>query len=214
MFWAGCRIPARVPLPGPAPFEATGGVEVIDFPAPQSTVAFVQPGLPQTHPDFFPAFVLSQIIGGSGFDSRLMQEVRVERGLTYGIYSYLANFAHADIVAGQFSSSNALVAEAIEVVRQEWADITRHGVTADELEAAQRYMTGAYPLRFAGNSNLAGILAGMQMRDMPIDYINTRNDRVEAVTLGEINRVAADLLSPEGLQFVVVGQPDGLEPTN
>ena len=74
-------------------------------------------------------------------------------------------------------------------------------------------MTGAYPLRFDGNGPIARIMVGMQMLGLPIDYIATRNDRVEAVTLAEVKRVAAELLDPEGLHFVVVGQPAGLEST-
>ena len=75
-------------------------------------------------------------------------------------------------------------------------------------------MTGSYPLRFDGNSNIAGILAGMQADDMPIDYINTRNDRVLAVTQDDVRAMAARLLDSDGLRVVVVGQPEGLETTN
>lgn len=85
------------------------------------------------------------------------------------------------------------------------------GITQEELEAAKTYITGAYPLRFDGNSPIANILVGMQMLNLPTDYIATRNDKVEAVTLDDVKRVAADLLDPENLHFVVVGQPEGLE---
>jgi hypothetical protein len=74
------------------------------------------------------------------------------------------------------------VAEAIDVIRDQWSDLAENGVTEEELEAAKRYLTGAYPLRFDGNGRIAGILAGMQADGMPVDYIATRNDRVDAVT--------------------------------
>ena len=86
------------------------------------------------------------------------------------------------------------------------------GVTQQELDDAKTYITGSYPLRFDGNQTIAGILVGMQMLDLPIDYIATRNDKVEAVTLEDVKRVAAELLSPDQLSFVVVGQPEGLAP--
>jgi zinc protease len=143
-----------------------------------------------------------------------MQEVRVERGLTYGIYAFLGLSEYGQTVSGQFSSSNELVSQAIEVIRAEWTDLAANGITAEELEAAKRYLTGAYPLRFDGNGRIAGILAGMQADGMPVDYINTRNDRVEAVTAEDVARVAERLLQPEAFHFVVVGRPEGLEPSN
>jgi zinc protease len=143
-----------------------------------------------------------------------MQEVRVERGLTYGVYTFLGTSEYGQTVGGRFSSSNDLVAEAIGVIRDQWEDVAENGVTEEELEAAKRYLTGAYPLRFDGNGRIAGILAGMQADGMPVDYINTRNDRVEAVTQEDVRRVAERLLQPEELHFVVVGQPEGLDPTN
>ncbi len=199
--------------PGDAPYNLTGGITVVDYPSPQSTALFGHRGIERDDPEFFPAFLLNQILGGGNFRSRLMTEIREERGLTYGISTFLILFDHGPMMLGQFSSSNELVAEAIDVLRQEWADVAENGVSAVELEAAQRFLTGAYPLRFTGNENIAGILAGMQIDNMPIDYINTRNDNVMAVTLEDIRQVARRLLDPEGLHVVVVGQPEGLETT-
>lgn len=207
-------LPAEGPaLPGPAEYALEGGITVVDYPTPQSVTIFGHEGIERTDEDFFPAFVLNQILGGGGFQSRLMNEVRVNRGLTYGIYSYLSLADWQPMLLGQFSSSNNLVAEAIEVTRSIWQDMAENGVTEEELEAAKLYMTGAYPLRFDGNGTIAGILAGMQQDGMPTEYINTRNDRVNAVTMEDIRRVAARLLQPDGLRFVVVGQPEGLTPT-
>jgi zinc protease len=204
-------LPAEgAPIPGPADILLTGGTTVVDFETPQSVAIFGQRGLAQDDPDFFPAFVLNHIIGGGGFESRLMTEVREKRGLTYGVYSYLAPKDLAAIYLGSVASANNRIAEAIQVIRDEWAKAAAEGVTEEELKNAKTYLTGAYPLRFDGNAQIAGILVGMQMQDLPIDYIATRNDKVEAVTLEDVRRVAADLLNPDGLRFVVVGQPEGL----
>ncbi len=208
-------LPAQgAPMPDQAPYNLTGGQTIVAFPSPQSVALFGHEGIERTDPDFFPAFVLNQILGGGGFQSRLMTEVRVERGLTYGVGSFLSLAELRPMLLGQFSSSNDLVAEAVAVIRDEWADLAENGVSEAELEAAIRYMTGAYPLRFDGNERIAGILAGMQADGMPVDYIVTRNDQVAAVTVEDIQRVAERLLDPEGLHFVVVGQPEGLEPSN
>lgn len=198
------------PQPGTAPWLLPPGVTVVDFPTPQSTVFFGEAGIPRDDPDFFPAFILNEVIGGGRFTARLMTEVREKRGLTYGIGTYLVNMDHADMLLGQFSASNEKVAEAIKVVQAEWGRLVTDGVTPEELEATKTYLTGSYPLRFDGNGPIASILVGMQMDGMPIDYVTMRNARVEAVTMEDIKRVAARLFKPEALQFVVVGQPEGM----
>lgn len=190
-----------------------GGVKVIDYETPQTVVRFAQPGLRRDHPDFFAAFILNHILGGGGFESRLMTEVREKRGLTYGIYSYLADPAYSQVWAGGTATANDRVAETVAVIREEWARLRDEGVSAQELEDAKTYLTGSYPLRFEGNSTIANIAVNMQFDDMPVDYIATRNDKVNAVTLDEINRVAREWLDPERLTFVLVGQPEGIEPT-
>ena len=202
------------PAPGPAEPIVAGGVTIVPFATPQSVAFFGHPGIPRDDPDFFAAFVANEIFGGSGLQSRLSKEVREERGLTYGIGSYLVNYDHADMLLGQFASANDRVSEAIDVVRDEWSRIAEGGVTAEELNAAKTYLTGAYPLRFDGNGPIARILVGMQTTGLTPDYITSRNDRVEAVTLEDIRRVAKRLYQPEKLQFVVVGQPEELESTN
>jgi len=198
------------PISGPAEVTLTGGVTVVEFDTPQSVAVFGQRGIERDDPDFFAAYVLNQILGGGSFESRLMEEVREKRGLTYGVYSYLSPRDLAATYRGGVSSANDRIAEAIKVIGDEWAKMAETGVTQEELNAAKTYLTGAYPLRFDGNARIASIMVGMQMQDLPIDYISTRNAKVEAVTLEDVNRVAADLLDPEGLRFVVVGKPEGL----
>ncbi len=184
---------------------------MVDYDTPQSVAVFGQEGLERDDPDFYAAYVLNQILGGGSFESRLMQELRVKRGLTYGVYTYLAPKDLAALYMGGVASANDRIAEAVEMIRQEWTDMAANGVSEAELARAKTYLTGAYPLRFDGNGQIARILVGMQMDDLPIDYIATRNDRINAVTLDEANRVAHELLRPDQLRFVVVGQPEGLD---
>ncbi len=198
-------------LPEPVEPNLPGGVQVEEFETPQSVAVFAQPGIKRDDADFFAAYVLNHILGGGGFESRLQTEVREKRGLTYGVYSYLADKDAAQIWAGSVSSANDRVAEAIRVIRDEWARIRDDGVTEEELRDAKTYLTGAYPLRFEGNRPIARIAVNMQMDGLPIDYIANRNDMVEAVTLDDINRVARERVDPEQLTFVVVGQPEGLD---
>ncbi|ETX13854.1 zinc protease [Roseivivax halodurans JCM 10272] len=198
-------------LPRKIEVKTDGGVTVVPFDTPQSVAVFEQPGIDRHDEDFFPAYVMNEILGGGGFEARLTEEVRVKRGLTYGVYSYLATRDYADLVMGRVQSSNETVAEAVEVIRDEWGRMASEGVTEAELEQAKTYLTGAYPLRFDGNAAIASILVGMQMDDLTPDYVNTRNGKIEAVTVEDVKRVAGELLDPDALSFVVVGDPEGFD---
>ena len=193
------------------PFGLEGGVTVVDFETPQSVALFGHAGIKRDDEDFFAAFVINHVLGAGGFESRLMTEVREKRGLTYGIGTYLVPKFHAEMMLGSFASSNETMAEAIEVVRTEWARMAEEGMTADELATAKTYLTGEYPLRFDGNAEIAKIMVGMQMVGLPPEYVVDRNDYVEAVTLEDVRRVATELMDPDALHFVVVGRPVGLE---
>lgn len=98
-------------------------------------VLFTQGGIRFDDPDYFAAVLLNEILGGGRFSARLMTEVREKRGLTYGICTGLASYDHAETLVGQFQASNDKVAEAIKVVRDEWAKVATEGVTAEELTA-------------------------------------------------------------------------------
>jgi len=195
----------------PLQLDIPTGLTVVDMPTPQSVAIFGHAGIDRNHPDFFAAFILNTILGGQGIESRLTAEVREKRGLTYGISTVLISKDQANVMLGQVASANDRINAAIEVIRDEWRKLARDGVTAEELQAAQTYLTGAYPLRFDGNSQISRILVGMQRIGLGLDYINNRNAKINAVTLSEINRVAAQLLKPEALNFVVAGQPTGLK---
>ncbi|WP_089233495.1 M16 family metallopeptidase [Tropicimonas sediminicola] len=202
------------PRPERIDYTLAGGTTVVDFDTPQSVVTFGQRGITRHDPDFFPAYVLTHILGGGGFSSRLMEEVREKRGLTYGVGAYLYPMDYSEMLVGNVSTVNARVGETISVIRDEWAKLATEGVTEEELERAKTYLTGAYPLRFDGNGPIANILVGMQMDDLTPEYVVTRNDKIRAVTLEDVRRVASELIDPDGLHFIVVGQPEGLDASN
>lgn len=197
-------------LPPKVEPQIEGGITVVEFDTPQSVALFGQRGISISDDDYFAAVLLNQIVGGGSFESRLMQEVREKRGLTYGVYSYLNSRDLADAYMGTVSSANDRIAEAIAVIKDQWKLAAENGVTEEELGNAKTFLTGAYPLRFDGNSTIAGILVGMQLIGLDAEYIKTRNEKVERVTLADVKRVAAELMDPDGLHFVVVGKPEGL----
>ncbi|QMU58060.1 MAG: insulinase family protein [Boseongicola sp.] len=204
---------SNLPLTGPVDPDVHAGITVVPFETPQSVVLFGHTGISRDDPEFFAAFVANEVFGGNGRQSRLSNEVREKRGLTYGVGTYLVNFDQADMLFGQMASANDRVAEAIEVVKSEWQNIASKGVTETELEEIKTYLTGAYPLRFDGNSRIARILVGMQVTGLTPDYITTRNEQLNAVTLDDVLRVAERLYQPGNLHFVVVGQPEGVSST-
>jgi len=202
-----------------APFEVAdvvprteGEVVVIERDLPQSVVAFGHAGIKRDDPDFYAAYVVNRILGGGGFNSRLFEEVREKRGLAYSVYSYLHPLDHAGLVMGGVATQNARAGESLEVIRLEWQRMSESGPSPAELEDAKTYLTGSYPLRFSSTGRIAGMLLGIQLDDLGIDYVNKRNDLIDAVTLEDARRVAAGLLRAEDLTFVVVGKPDGVAP--
>lgn len=192
-------------------FKAPPGVTVIDLDVPQSVAVFGHAGILRDDPDFIPAYVLNYVLGGGGFASRLTIEVREKRGLSYSVYSYLSPRDRAGLHLGGVATANASMKDSIAVIKDEWRKMAEEGITAEELDKAKRYLTGAYALRFDSNSKIANILVGVQAAGLPIDYTETRNSLVEAVTLDDIKRVAARIMKPDELSIVVVGRPEGLE---
>ena len=206
---AGLPATATAPLPQKVQPQLTGGVTVIDWTSPQTVVRFAEAGLPMDDPDYFAAYVGNYILGGGGFSSRLTDEIREKRGLTYGVQTALSNGLYGDLWLGGMATANATTGQAVDLVRQEWARLA-NGVSAAELADAKTYLTGEYPLRFDGNGKIASILTGMQLMGLPREYIDTRNSKVEAVTAADVARVARRMLDPARLRFVLVGKPDGV----
>lgn len=199
------------PIPDRAAFAAAPGVDVIPFDGPQSVIAFGHDGIARDDPDFLTAFVVNEVFGGGRFGTRLMESLRVQRGLTYGVGSFLASGLLGESYQGRMSTDNANAAAAIDLLREEWARIAQDGISADDLSRIQTYLTGAYPLRFDGNGAIASSMASMQYQGFDIDYVNIRNDLIDALTLDQVNAMAARLFDVDALYFVVVGQPEGLE---
>ncbi len=199
----GPKIPAVKP-------KLTGKVMVRKLDVPQSVAVFGQAGIPRKDKDFYAAYVLNHILGGGSFSSRLYDEVREKRGLAYSVYSYLWPLSHTALYLGAVATRNAKVAESVKLIRQQWAKMAKQGVSAKELEAAKRYITGSYALRFSSSSRISAMLAALQQEGLPIDYFVKRNGYINAVTVADIKRVAARLLKANSLTFVVVGNPVGL----
>jgi zinc protease len=190
--------------------HAADRLKVVEMDVPQSVVQFGLPGFARKDPDFIPAFVMNQILGGGGFASRLTEEVREKRGLAYSVYSYLQPLQHAAMFGGGVATKNEAVKQSIDVIRGELERMARDGPTETELANAKSYLTGSFALRFDTNAKIASQILWMLHEDMGIDYPQRRNALIEAVTMEDVKRAAARLLKVDDLLVTVVGKPKGL----
>ena len=187
-----------------------GSLSVLTRNVPQATVIFAQPGIKRSDKDFFATYLMNYVLGGGGFSSRLMTEIREKRGLTYGVNTDLATLDHVGFLSGRYETPNAKVKETLELLRKEWQRMAAEGPTQTELDDARTYLLGYYPRNLTTTSKAADTLLGIQMEHLGIDYIERRRTEIEAVTLDDVKRVAKTLLNDKALTIVVAGKPEGL----
>jgi zinc protease len=189
---------------------ATPQTQVIARDIPQSIITFGTDGILRADPDFIPAYVTSFVLGGGGFGSRLTEEVREKRGLTYGVSIGLYPFDHAGLVFGQLGTRNETAGDALQVVKDTMKKFAEEGPTAEELAETKTYLTGSYALRFDSNSKIASQLLAIQEDNLGIDYVNRRNGMIDAVTLDQAKAQAKRISEPDKLVVTVVGKPQGI----
>ena len=187
----------------PAPVEPI----VKALPQPQTLVLFSGPGVDRDDPDFFAAYLLNYILGGGGFSSRLVDDIREKRGLTYGIGTGLSIQPHFWRWTGSVSTMNDKADEVVGLVRENIDRLGKDGPTEQELADAKAYITGAFPLAFDSNAKIAKNLLGFWQDGQDAAYVLRRNSYFEAVTLDDVKRVAAKYMKAKDFTFVMVGQP-------
>jgi zinc protease len=202
-------LPAKADLtPVSKTAPVTGGKqEVIEMNVPQSVAVFGLGAMPRKDPDFIPAFVLNQILGGGGFASKLMEEVREKRGLAYSVYTYVYPYQHASIFSGGVATRNDAMGQSLDVIRDELKKMAEQGPSQEDLDNAKNYLIGSYPLRFDTNAKIATQLLGLKMDGFGPDYVENRNAMIAAVTLDDMKRVAKHLLETQNLIVTIVGKP-------
>lgn len=179
----------------------------VNMAIPQSVVQFGHQGLKRDDKDFIPAYILNYIMGGGGFASRLMEEVREKRGLAYSVYSYLYPLKHSALVLGGVATKNSTATQAMDLIKEEFNRMATEGPSEAELKNAKDYLTGSYALRFDTSSKIASQLLWIQVEGLGMEYIEKRNEMINAVTMSQIRDVAKRLFQGDKLRFVVVGQP-------
>jgi zinc protease len=203
------RLPATACTPLPAVPEvqplAKAEERVIPFDAAQAQVLIGQPGFKRDDPDYFALTVGNYILGGGGFVSRLTNEVREKRGLTYSVYSYFSPGLHAGAFTIGLQTRADQAQQAIQVSRDVLQKFVADGPTEDELKAAKDNLVGGFALRIDSNRKLLDNVAGIAWNKLPLDYLDTWTQKVEAVTVADIRAAFKRKLQPDRMVTVVVG---------
>jgi zinc protease len=196
---------APVELP-PADTLSTSGVLLVDKPdQTQTQVRMGGPGFRVGHPDYFPASAMNNILGG-GFTSRLVNEVRVERGLTYGIHSYFDMMDAGGVFGISTFTQTDKTREIIDVTLAEVAKVRERGITPAELKKAQRYLAGLYPLRTETNESVASVISDIRVHGLGDDWVEKFRERLLAVKPKQTVEVAAKYLFTKPPLIVLLGK--------
>lgn len=177
----------------------------IDFPSQQSHVRMGQIGIERGNPDYFNLYVGNHILGGGGFTSRLVKEVRSERGLSYSVYSYFIPYEQSGPFMLGLQTRSDQVTEAIQVCNEVLADFIENGPTQEELTLSKQNIMNGFPLRVDSNRDILGYLSLIGFYDLPLSYLNDFNNNIEKVTLEDVKKAFRKHLDLDTFVTVVVG---------
>jgi zinc protease len=181
----------------------------IPFESAQAHVLIGQPGFKREDPDFFTLTVGNYILGGGGFVSRLTEEVREKRGLSYSVYSYFNPGLHAGAFTIGLQTRPDQATQAVQVAREVLRRFVAEGPTEVELKAAKDNLIGGFALRIDNNRKLLDNVANIAAHGLPLDYLDTWTQQVARVTVADIRAAFARKLQPQRMVTVVVGGRDG-----
>jgi len=171
----------------------------------QANIVLGNPGPKRNNPDFFAMVVMNYILGGGGFSSRLLNEIRAKRGFAYSVHSAFDFKKYTGSFSVSLQTKNDSAREAISIVLNELKKMQKEPVTDKELEGARKYLTGSFPLRFDTQAKLAGFLAQVEFYGLGADYADNYASNIRAVTKDDVQRVAIKHLSPDNYILVIVG---------
>lgn len=175
---------------------------------PQATVLMGQRSLPRHHPDVYALWVMNHVLGGGGFASRLMEEIRSRRGLAYAVSSSLDARIRAGLFRVGFQTENTNVPQAVEIALEQTELIRKEPISSKELEEAKAFLIGSFPMRLDSLSSMASSLALWELHGLGLNYPQEFAARVEQVDEQEILRVAREHLRPQSWTQVLVGRQD------
>jgi zinc protease len=186
------------------PLSAANRIE-IPFESAQAHVFIGQPGVARQHPDFLALTVGNYVLGGGGFVSRLTEQVREKRGLSYSVYSYFSPGQHAGAFTVGLQTRPDQAEQAIEVATQVLEEFIKEGPSNAEVQAAKDFLIGGFALRLDSNRKLMDNLSNIAWFDLPLDYLDTWTAKVQTLTTADIQQAFARNLQPERMVTVVLG---------
>ena len=201
------KLAAGEPAPVLPEVQALGTAldQRVEFPSSQSHIYVGQPGMKRNDPDYFALYVGNHILGGSGLVSQLSEEVREKRGLSYSVSSYFIPMRERGPFLMRAQTKNASFDEALQAMKDTLDRFMAQGPSEEELVAAKRNITGGFPLRIASNSKILEYLGVIGFYDLPLDYLDRFNERVNAVTAEQIRDAFLRRVDPQRFVTIVVG---------
>jgi zinc protease len=181
----------------------------ISHPASQSHILIGAPGVARGDPDFFPLYVGNYTLGGGGFASRLMNEVREKKGLAYDVYSYFMPLKQPGAFQIGLQTKKEQADEALKLVRNTLADFIAKGPTEKELLAAKQNIIGGFPMRIDSNRKILDYLSVIGFYDLPLTYLDDFTHNIDSVTVAQIRQAFARHVDPQAMATVIVGAPEG-----
>ena len=180
-------------------------MERISYPSAQTHILVGQPGISRVDPDYFPLVLGNHVLGGSGLVSRMADEVREKRGLAYSAYSYFAPMHVAGPFTAGLQTRNEKADAALKVLQDTLRDFIAKGPTAAELSAAKKNITGGFALNLDSNAKIVDNLASIGFYKLPLDYLDTYNQHIEAVTADQIRAAFQRRIHPQDMVTIMVG---------
>lgn len=178
----------------------------LSHPSTQTHVMLGQPGIRRTDPDYFALYLGNHILGGNGLVSRISDEIREKRGLSYSAYSYFMPMRDRGPYVLGLQTRTDKTDEAIKVLKDTLDKFIKEGPTAKELEASKKNITGGFALRVDSNKKIADYLALIGFYNLPLDYLDTFIDRINAVTLQQVKDAFKRHIEPGKMVTVIVGK--------
>ena len=189
----------------PQPDVPKAGRQHIEHPSKQTHLLLAQLGIDRREPDYAALYIGNQILGGGGFGTRLMEEVREKRGLTYGIYSGFSAMQARGPFMINLQTRAELSEGALTLVQDILRDYLANGPTQKELDDAKRELAGSFPLSTASNADIVGQLGSMGFYDLPLTYLEDFMAQIQALNIEQVKTAMAKHLSPEAMLIVSAG---------
>lgn len=181
---------------------------VIDFPSSQTHIFVGQPGMKRGDADYLSLYVGNHPFGGSGFASRLVEVIREENGLAYSVYSYFSPMRELGTFTMGMQTKTEQTDKALQLLDEQLGKYIKEGPEKDELKASKSNITGSFPLGIDSNGKLLEYIAMLGFYDLPLDYLDTFIDKINAVELDDIHDALSRRIHPDRMVTVVVGRQD------